>query len=87
MPPCGISLTSMKCVLIHVQPYCSRAAVAIAFATSRVHTDDASPYGESFAQRIASSGSVKRVTETTGPNTSRCTISSAGSAPAMTVGS
>ena len=43
MPPCGISLTSMKCVLIQVQPYCSRAATFIALPTSLVQTDDASP--------------------------------------------
>ena len=43
MPPCGISLTSMKCVLIQVQPYCSGSATCIALATSCVHTDDARP--------------------------------------------
>ena len=41
----------MKCVLIHVQPYCSRLATRIARATSPVHTDEARPYSESFAQR------------------------------------
>jgi hypothetical protein len=43
MPPCGISLTSMKCVLIQVQPYWSYFATRIAFAMSRVHTEEASP--------------------------------------------
>ena len=43
MPPCGISLTSMKCVLIQVQPYCSFLATRIALPMSRVHTDEASP--------------------------------------------
>ena len=43
MPPCGISLTSMKCVFTQVQPYCSRAATFIALPTSLVHTDEARP--------------------------------------------
>jgi len=34
---------------------------------SRVQTEEASPYSESFAQRIASSVSLKGVTDTTGP--------------------
>src|SRR3984885_10420134 len=86
-PPCGISLTSVKWVLIQVQPYCRRAATAIAFDASCVQTDEASPYSESFAHSIACSASVNRVTDTTGPNTSLCTISSVCMDPATTVGS
>ena len=54
--------------------------------TSRVQTEDARPYSLSFAQATASSTSEKRVTETTGPKTSRRTISSSCRAPATTVG-
>jgi len=43
MPPCGISFTSMKCVLIQVQPYCSFFATRMAFLMSRVQTEEASP--------------------------------------------
>ena len=77
----------MKCVLIQVQPYCSRAATLMALPTSWVQTDEARPYSESFAHATASSASVKRVTETTGPNTSRWTISSVCRVPAISVGS
>ena len=43
MPPCGISLASMKWVLIQVQPYWSAAATFIAVRTSLVQTDEARP--------------------------------------------
>ncbi len=86
-PPCGISEANMKCVLTQVQPYWSLAAVAIPFVIFWVQTDDANPYGESFAHPIASSTSENGVTDTTGPKTSFWTISSSWLAPATTVGS
>ena len=55
-------------------------------AKYEVNTDAASPYSTSFAQRSASASLSKRVTETTGPKTSFCTISSDCSAPTTTLG-
>ena len=66
----------MKWVLTHVQPYCSLEAVAIPLVIFLVQTEEAKPYWESFAQPIASSISENGVTETTGPKTYFCTISS-----------
>ena len=43
MPPWGISLVSMKWVLIQVQPYCRAAAPAIALLTSWVQMEEARP--------------------------------------------
>nr|GFD59472.1 hypothetical protein [Tanacetum cinerariifolium] len=48
--------------------------------------DEASPYSESLAQSTAWDNSSKRVTVTTGPNTSRWTISSPCLQPASKVG-
>ena len=73
--------------LIQTVPNCSARAARSARPTSRVHTDAARPYGTSFAHAIASASSSKRCTVTTGPNTSRWTISSVWPTPVTTVGS
>ncbi|MCY1403627.1 hypothetical protein D9M71_188150 [compost metagenome] len=76
----------MKWLLIQVQPYCRRAAICMALSRFCVHTEDARPYSESLAQSTACDSSSKRVTVTTGPNTSRWTISSFCLQPASKVG-
>ena len=54
--------------------------------SSLVKTDDARPYGVSFAQASAVSSSENRWTVTTGPKISSWMISDFWSGPAMTVG-
>jgi hypothetical protein len=73
--------------LIHTQPKRSAFDTRSARPTSRVHTDDARPYGVSLAQRIASSSSENGWTVMTGPKISRRIISSSWRRFATTVGS
>ena len=73
--------------LIHTQPKRSAFETRSARPTSRVHTEEARPYGVPLAHAIACASSLKRCTVMTGPKISRWIISSSCSSPATTVGS
>ena len=73
--------------LIHTQPKRRALETRSARPTSRVQTDEASPYGVPLAHAIASSSSEKGWTVITGPKISRWIISSSCCRPATTVGS
>jgi hypothetical protein len=73
--------------LSHTQPKRSALETRSARPTSRVHTEEARPYGVPLAHAIASASSVNGCTVMTGPKISRWIISSSCASPATTVGS
>ena len=74
-------------LLIQTAPKRSAFATRIARPTSRVQTEEASPYWVPFAHSIAFASSSKRCTVITGPKISSWIISSPWSRFATTVAS
>ena len=73
--------------LTHTTPASTRRATSSPRAASFVHTEAASPYGESLASRIASSASATFMIGSVGPNVSSVIADIVWSTSTSTVGS